>query len=236
MSSPHVHIYADTNQVITELTRWIAETAQEGIRDRGVSHWAISGGSTPIPLYEQLAFRASTIPWPKVFLYFADERDVYWTDPLSNYHMVQDTLFNSLQVASSRVYPWPVAGDPREALAWYRQALSWLPRHEGYPSLDMALLGMGGDGHTASVFPGSPQLNSNDWVAYGPGPNAWRFTLTLALLINARHVMFLATGSQKAARVRECLVEKNPNLPAAIVSQNASDVHWFLDADSAREL
>lgn len=221
---------------MTELTGWIAETAQEGIRDRGISHWVISGGSTPIPLYNKLAHKAANIPWSKVCLYLGDERDVYLADPLSNYRMVQDTLLNSPEVAYSRVYPWPVAGDPREALAWYRQALSRVPTAKGYPTVDMALLGMGSDGHTASVFPGSPQLQSNGWVAYGPGPNAWRFTLTLSLLMNARHVVFLATGPQKAARVRECLVEKNPDLPAAIVSQNALDVHWFLDTDSAREL
>lgn len=236
MSSPNVHVFADQNAVMTALIEALAAWTQEGVRTRGQSDWAISGGSTPIPLYRLLGEGSGALPWPAIRLYFADERDVYPTDPLSNYYMVQEELLNRMPTPPARVFGWPVVHEPRQAMSWYRAALAQLPRVDHYPQLDLALLGMGGDGHTASVFPGSPQQSSLDWVAYGPGPRASRFTLSLPLLGHAGHVVFLATGAGKASRVRECLSQEDSQLPAAWVSTHAADVHWFLDSDSAREL
>ncbi len=234
MKEPTLHVAGTSEQLLESLTDWLRAASDDAVRDRGSANWALSGGSTPRPLYEKLA-QTGAIPWSSLRLFLVDERDVSRRDSLSNFRMIQESLLNRLNPPPLAVYPWLTEVDPRESLSRYRQALAQLPRHEGFPALDVALQGMGGDGHTASVFPDSPQQRSEDWVAFGPGPECPRFTLTLPLLARARRVAFLVTGRNKAARVRECLRD-NVDLPAAWLSRHGREVHWFLDADSAREL
>lgn len=233
-TEPTLHVAPSAEQLLESLTEWLQSAAAEAVRERGTAHWALSGGSTPRPLYEKLA-HTRTIPWSALRLFLVDERDVNRRDPLSNFRMIRESLLDRLNPPPLAVFPWLTKVDPRESLSRYRQALALLPRHEGFPSLDVALQGMGGDGHTASVFPHSPQQHSEDWVAFGPGPESFRFTLTLPLLARARRIAFLVTGRGKAERVREC-IRGNVDLPAAWLSRHGSDVHWFLDADSASEL
>jgi len=236
MGDPAVHISATPDEVMSAVSSWLVTCTQQDIRERGRSVWAISGGSTPIPLYQRWAHDSDAIPWTKVQLFLVDERDVFPSDPLSSYGMIQKTLLDRLPVSPTRVYPWPVTGSVPEGLAYYRAALSPLPRTSGFPVLDTAMVGMGGDGHTASVFPASPQEHSSDWVAHGPGPNAARWTLTLPLLGHARRVAFLVTGSDKAQKVQECLGDPHSPWPAAQLSRLGNEVHWFLDQDSAAHL
>lgn len=228
-------IQKDIQALSDHLIDWLAERAAADIRDHGDSSWALSGGSTPIPLYERLS-RASTIPWSHINLFLVDERNVEPRDTLSNYRMIRETLLDPLPIAPKAVYRWLTGSDPREALAQYRSFLAPLPRTDGYPVLDVALLGMGDDGHTASVFPGSPQEGNDDWVAFGPGPGADRFTLTLPLLSRARQTAFLVTGSRKADLVARILTQPSSSLPAARLTRNATAVTWFLDDASAAEL
>lgn len=231
---PLIHIADSKEDAAETLSTWIAQAAQEDVRDHRRSRWALSGGSTPVLLYHRLSLR-SDIPWPEVSLYVVDERDVFATDPLSNAHMIQNALIRRVS-GGPQWNPWLTAVNPSESLARYRQQLAAMPRsREGLPQLDLALMGMGGDGHTASVFPSSPQEEATDWVAFGPGPNADRLTLTLPLLAQARRIAFLVTGPDKAARVAEC-VRSDADLPAAWLSHHGHDVHWFLDRDSARAL
>ncbi len=236
MAHPELHVFSQPSEVMVALAQWLQHEAESSVRDRGMAHWAISGGSTPIGLYQLLAKDGAGIPWDKVQLFFADERDVYPGDPLSSFGMVQATLLRQRTVVPRRVYPWPTTIAPQESLAFYRAALAPLPRADKYPVLDAILLGMGADGHTASVFPQSPQQQSTDWVAYGPGPAVWRYTLTLPVLVAARRVVFLVTGADKRQRVRQCLSGDNLSLPAAWVSRQAAEVHWFLDEASASDL
>lgn len=236
LSSPTIHVGSDAADTCTLLVSWLEDATQQHTHDRGQASWALSGGNTPIPLYRQLGQSEGRIRWDAVSLYLVDERDVYAQDPLSNFRMMQATLLNGMKTPPREIAAWPTTGDPKEALAWYCRALARLPRHNGYPVLDIVLLGMGDDGHTASVFPGSPQRHADGWVAYGPGPKAHRFTLTLPTIVQARQIVFLVTGQDKAARVRECVQTTDAALPAAWVSRHGLDVHWFLDRDSACEL
>lgn len=236
LKEPHLHIYADVHATASGLADWLADATHETLRTHNPASWAVSGGNTPVLLFKALAANPERIPWESLRLFLVDERDVQPSDPLSNYRTLEDTLLDHLKRPPIRTYPWATGSRPPEALALYRQALQELDKVDGLPVLDIALMGMGGDGHTASVFPGSPQLSSTDWVAYGPGPNANRYTLSLPLLANTRHVVFLVTGSDKAARVKDCIQGQEPRLPAARLSADAKDVHWFLDQDSARDL
>lgn len=236
MSRPEIVIGTRSADTADRALEWLASTSHDRIRTSDSVSWALSGGTTPILLYEQLAQGRGNIPWQSLSIFLVDERDVYAQDPLSNFGMLQTTLLDRLSTPPAKVTAWDTTQEAPETLARYRAALSTLPRHEGFPELDVVLLGMGADGHTASVFPGSPQQSSSDWVAYGPGPNASRYTLTLPLLTHARHVAFLVTGTAKASRVRECLRDADSPLPAAWLSRQARRVHWFLDAESASEL
>jgi 6-phosphogluconolactonase len=236
LTKPAIVVGADAAETLKQTTQWLTETTHASLRRSGRVSWALSGGSTPIPLYRDLAAESDSIPWGDLTLYVVDERDVYPADPLSNYGMLQTTLLDPLARPPAKVVPWHTAEDPGRALAEYRAALAPLPRYEGFPEIDLVLLGMGGDGHTASVFPGSPQQDNSEWVAYGSGPNANRYTLTLPLICSARHVGILVTGADKASRVRECLTDPTCALPAAWVSRQGRSVHWFLDAKSASEL
>ncbi len=231
---PLIHIAESKEDAAETLSAWVAQAAQEDVRDHRQSSWALSGGSTPVLLYHRLSLR-SDIPWSEVCLYVVDERDVVATDPLSNAHMIEEALIDRLPDAPEW-HPWLTVANPSESLARYRQQLAPLPRSQtGFPQLDLALMGMGDDGHTASVFPGSPQETVQDWVAFGPGPNAPRLTLTLPLLAQARRIAFLVTGLEKSARVAEC-IRSDANLPAAWLSRHGHNVHWFLDRESARDL
>ena len=236
MNTPTLHVFENTNLVVEALTEWLAARTKAYIQERELSYWAISGGSTPIALYQRLVKDPTAIPWDSINLFLVDERDVFAKDPQSNYGMIDKILLSHLMPPPARVFRWQTQTEPREALAHYRRELTRLPREGLYPQLDIALLGMGSDGHTASIFPSSPQEAATDWVTYGPGPNAWRYTLTIPLLTHAREVAFLATGKTKSARVRECLQDSDSLLPAAKVSRLGLSVHWFLDSESASEL
>ncbi len=233
LTEPELHVYPEVTALMEDLSLWLEKTTHESIKSHGFASWAVSGGKTPIPLFRLLADCPGCIPWESVQIYLVDERDVHPSDPLSNYGMLEGALLNHLKTPPARTYPWFTLGNPKEGLALYRRALSPLPRVDGFPALDLALVGMGGDGHTASVFPGSPQQQVTDWVAYGPGPGVNRFTLTLPLLSKARQIVFLVTGQDKAERVKECIAGTNLHLPAARLSHDAANVHWFLDREAA---
>ncbi len=236
MNSPMLHVFENTDQVMEGLAIWLASQSKAHIQNHDVSYWAISGGKTPIALYQLLAKGRVDIDWASVNLFLADERDVFAKDPRSNYGLIEEVLLSHLLPPPGRVVGWQTLTDPRDALAQYRRQLTGLPRPQGFPQLDVALLGMGDDGHTASIFPSSPQEAASGWVAYGPGPLCPRFTLTHSLLTHAREVVFLVTGKAKSSRVVECLRDSNCDLPAAKVSRAAPSVHWFLDQESAHDL
>ncbi|NMP22830.1 6-phosphogluconolactonase [Sulfobacillus harzensis] len=234
MTKPEIHVADSPEALVHMVSEWLQRVTLEAIREHGCANLALSGGSTPKPLYQHLASKES-LPWSSIRLYFVDERNVGPMDPDSNVRMIREALLNRLPVPPLSVFPWLTETDPRESLARYRQALAILPRSDGYPELDLAMQGMGGDGHTASVFPGSPQELSRDWVAAGPGPGTERLTLTLPLLAHARRVAFLVAGSDKATRVQECLSGES-QLPAAWLTRHAREAHWFLDRASASAL
>ncbi|MCY0877860.1 MAG: 6-phosphogluconolactonase [Firmicutes bacterium] len=236
LSQVQVHVEDSPTDVVQSLAHQLWEWAHQDCEAHEFAAWALPGGHTPISLYERLAADQSRWPWPSLRLYLGDERRVPPTDPLNNFSMIRKHLLDRLRVPPAAVYPWPTLAAVPDCLASYRQYLSPLPREEGYPQLDVALLGMGDDGHTASVFPESPQYFAQGWVACGPGPQVDRLTLTLPLLRHARRVVFLITGAAKADRVRHCLTDAEALEPAALLTRQAKEVHWFLDRGSAQAL
>jgi 6-phosphogluconolactonase len=192
----------------------------------------LAGGSTPKAAYEQLT--TMDVDWSGATLWLGDERWVAVDDPDSNAGMVRRTLGGA---ASRLVAPDYTLGDPHEAAAAYAATLAerFAGAH-GRPGL--VLLGMGDDGHTASLFPGTEALDERNrsyvanWV---PDKGVWRLTATLPLLWAAEQICFLVTGEAKAEMIRRILEDDEP-LPAQQVAAGAASVTWFLDAAAASRL
>jgi 6-phosphogluconolactonase len=226
--------------------------AADAISATGRFAVALSGGSTPAPLYSLLAaapFR-SKVDWPRVHVFFSDERCVPPDDPASNYGLAHGALLAHVPIPPAQVHRIPGEDPPASAAAASEAALraafatpSGPPRTAPGSRFDLVLLGLGADGHTASLFPGSPALHeSSRWAAAvsGPGPSATgstlrRVTLTPLLLNAAAEVLFLVTGASKAATVARVLEgPRDPtSLPAQSIVPASGRVRWLLDAPAA---
>ncbi len=231
-----LHYNPDPSAVIDDLAQWLVERAAEAVYQRGFFRWALSGGSTPRQLYALLASEAwqDKMPWQKTALFFGDERDVPPTHAESNYHMVDQALLQCLHTPPWIVGRWRTELDPAMALCVMQDVLvqSVPLSAEFIPQLDVVLLGLGPEGHTASIFPDSPVLRSTRWIehVFVPDKNIWRYTFTLSTINQARHCAFLVTGASKAEIVRSVLTGGAPRLPASQVHPTDGQVHWFIDA------
>jgi len=213
----------------------IAETLAAGA---GRTTFGLAGGSTPRTTYNRLL--GEDVDWEKVHAWVADERWVAPDHPDSNMRMAREMLLNRVP-AHAYPPPWSSDLDPREAADRYEQTLVGLLASEnGVPRADVVLLGIGDDGHTASLFPGTGALDVDDrwfvanWV---PAFSAWRLTATIPLLHVARKVIFLASGGRKApAMVRILTGEGGPPLPARLVMQGPAEVTWIIDRAAAADL
>jgi 6-phosphogluconolactonase len=168
----------------------------------------LAGGSTPIPVYERLA--ASDLPWPEIDVFFSDERCVPPGHPDSNFRMASESLLNKVR---ARVHP--VAGETCDAASYAREIETVLgPR---LPVFDLVILGLGADGHTASLFLGDPALDLQDtWVARVTRPDHHRLTLTLPVLSAAKLALFLVSGEEKRQALRDLVT--GADIPAARVT------------------
>lgn len=232
--------------------RW-RQLAEAAYRAGQRFHVALAGGSTPRALYQQLA-RQSDLPWEATELYFGDERYVSQTHPDSNYRMVKESLLEPLalqlaQTGSSQTAPIPVhpmvptqATDAESDAAAYQQLLeARLPSEQGWGRFDLLLLGVGEDGHIASLFPDSAALAEEErWVVAARRQHSdehpSRITLTLPMLLRAQHLLVLASGERKAAMVRLAVERPNPEqLPIQQLSARAR-LEWHIDRAAAHAL
>jgi len=241
-SRPTVRIGADPEAVMAGTARRIAAVLNEAIAARGVATLALAGGSTPRRLYRILAAPPydRAIPWDRVRLFLGDERCVPAAHPDSNQRMVRESLLAKLPVAPG-FHPMPCgASEPAEAAAGYAEALTReVDGEDGLPRLDLVLLGMGDDGHTASLFPGTAILDEQRLVAevYVPRLDTWRLSLTLTTLNAARHVLFLVTGAGKAESLARVLATgPQRQLPASLVHPPHGTVEWHVDREAAAQL
>ncbi len=230
-----------------ELSRAAAEefirVGRDAIGAQGRFSVALSGGSTPKAVYSLLASKYVDFAWNRVFLFFGDERHVPPTDPESNYRMVSETLLSKIAIPSENVYR--VAAENPDAAAaaldYEAQLRRFFSLKSGeFPRFDLVLLGMGPDGHTASLFPGSPALDEPsrlvvaNWVAK---LNAHRITLTFPVLNRAAEAMFLASGADKADMLHQVLEGKSaPPLPSQRVQPSEGKLLWMLDEAAAAKL
>jgi len=240
----YVATYPDSDTLSHQAAQFTIRIAAESIVTHGRFMIALAGGSTPKKLYTLLASEPyrSQVDWALLEVFWSDERCVPPDDSESNFRMAQETLLSKVPIPASQIHRMPADQPDREAAS---QAYVTGMRHTfgtgGIPSFDLIQLGMGPEGHTASLFPHQPSLHERERLVLPvttPKPPPDRLTFTPPLLNAARHVLFLVTGSEKADAVHAVLEgEYNPDeYPAQIVRPTAGEVTWMLDTAAAGKL
>jgi len=233
-----IEVFPNPEQLKLAAARhWITKTTA-AIDRANVCHIALAGGSTPKMLYQLLAqadYR-ERIDWQRVHLYFGDERHVPHDDEQSNYRMARDALIDAVAIPPQQVHAVPYLPDATSAAAAYAETLlKHLPLNNGFPRFDIIWLGMGDDGHTASLFPGTELLNETVrfyTAGYVEKLSSWRTSLTFPVINNANNVFMLISGAAKAQRMSEVLLSKEKKYPVQRVKPQGN-LCWLLDTDAA---
>lgn len=233
-------VHPDRQSFIDGSADFIAELAARAIRERGRFTIALSGGSTPRPIYDRLAaaVTAERIDWSKVQIFFGDERCVPPDDSRSNYRMAREVLLDRVPLLADNIHRIRGEIDPAQAALIYEQELHSLFRTSTFPAFDLICLGMGDNGHTASLFPGTAALREKErWVVpqYVEVMTTWRVTFTAPLINAARDIAFLVEGAGKAEmlwRVLEGPYQPDV-LPAQLIQPVSGQLHWLVDAAAA---
>lgn len=244
MSEKTILVEPTSQDAIGLVAQLLAVHACEAVSQHGQFTLALAGGTTPRRLYEHLAKppQVEAIPWQNAHIFFGDERDVPHDQPDSNFRMAQTSLLDFVPVRYENVHPMPAdSTDLDQAARHYAALVAEIvpPGPRSVPSLDLILLGMGGDGHTASLFPGTPALEEQQKLVvaqYVPVLGRHRMTFTYPLLNAAKVVMFLITGLDKAEAVAQMLSDdpgEAQKLPAGRVQPTEGRLFYVLDAEAA---
>jgi 6-phosphogluconolactonase len=219
---------------VQEAAAALAAHVSSVVREHGECRLGLSGGGTPQPIYRALAARED-VDWSRIRFFFGDERSVGPEDDRSNYKMVREALLDPVGAAPEHVARIQGERPPAEARDAYEHDLGDRPLH-------VLLLGMGGDGHTASLFPGQPLNAESDarvLVTQSPVAPTTRISLSLRAINEAAQVILLVAGGGKAARLAEVwrqMQSDAPVLPAAHVHPQSERLQWIVDRDAAAEL
>jgi 6-phosphogluconolactonase len=234
-----VKVYQNKEKVARQFTKFFVEkaTAQKPF------HVALSGGSTPKIVFDVLAdeFR-DAMDWSNIHLYWGDERCVAPDDAESNYKMTVDHLISKISIPKENIHRIKGEENPKTEAKRYGDFLKeHLPEELGLPQFDLVILGMGDDGHTASIFPHELKLwisPDNCEVATHPESGQKRVSVTGRIINNAKTVAFLVTGGSKADKVKIIVDREDDYLayPASHVAPKTKDLIWFLDAAAAKQL
>jgi 6-phosphogluconolactonase len=240
-----VEIFSDRDALIRAEAERIVKLLRNAIAARGRCVLSLSGGATPKPLYQLLATPpyAGRIDWSRVHLFWGDERCVPPDHPESNYRMTREALLDRVTIPSMNVHRIRGEDDPEQAAAAYERLLrqTFGPQDPPARSFDVVLLGMGPDGHTASMFPGTAApTETQRWamaVHLERPREMWRVTLTTVVLNAAADVTFLVAGADKAPRLREVLEARGErSLPVQRIQPAQGTLHWMVDAAAAAQL
>ncbi len=232
-----------TSALAQRATGLIMQLLNDALARKGRATIALSGGSTPRIIYERLGSDefAGMMNWGDVHFFFGDERCVPPSSQESNYRMVKETLLAGGNIPERNVHRIMAELQPREAALQYEEDLRKTFDFAAgqLPSIDIVLLGLGEDGHTASLFPSSPVLHERARLAvevFVEKKSQYRITLTLPVLDNAGTLIFLVAGRDKAEIVREVLEDNTRRYPAQLVRPVSGQLYWLIDAEAAAGL
>ncbi len=241
-----LHIRPSLDELALHTAQFIHKLALHYVQTQGWFTIALSGGSTPKKLHAKLADAQlfPDFPWADTHFFFGDDRYVTPDHDQSNYRMAKETLFSHVpSLPEANIHRMPTEDpDPVSAAARYERTLRLFFKAKSCPQFDLILLGMGDDGHTASLFPGCSAIDEREkWVV-----STWvekletnRVTFTYPLINNADHVLFLIAGADKAHRLADILGGKNPDrvpYPSEAIQPTHGTLHWFLDQAAASEI
>ncbi len=243
-----VKIFPNIENLNTFAAKKFVEIANNAIEKCGVFTVALAGGSTPKSLYKLLSsenFR-DKVDWRNAFFYFGDERNVLPTDISSNFKVAKENLFDPLKITEQNYNRWETEFlNAEKTAASYETGIyntfALFDEEERFPRFDLILLGMGADGHTASLFPFTEALHETEKIAvanYVEKLNDWRFTLTFPAINNARNIIFLVAGDEKAETLREVLEgEFEPEkFPSQNIRPKDGNLFWLIDENVAKLL
>lgn len=238
--SSTICIWADAEELAQQSAEHIAAKAGEAVEQHGKFTLCLSGGDTPVPTYSRLADLGDTIDWERVHVFWGDERCIPLERPDNHFTMASELLLSRVPIPPENVHrAHGESSDPPAAARAYEDELTRCFGGE-LPRFDLVLLGMGSDGHVASLFPGSVGLEERtrwtvDHYVIKNSERVRRLTLTMPVLTAAREVMFIVSGDQKAQMLASVL-EERADVPAREVNQTAAEVRWMIDRAAAAEL
>jgi 6-phosphogluconolactonase len=242
--APEAHILQDPQELAAEAADLFIWLAEQAIAARGQFAVALSGGTTPKAVYNTLTSNRAKLDWSKVLFFFGDERCVPPSHEESNFLMAETTLFRPLGIPETQIFRMKGEAEPDRASREYEVIMRRIlrPSSAGWPRFDLVLLGLGPDGHTASLFPGTEaSKEQSKWVVPGLAPSGirQRITITLNVIDHADVVLFLVAGAGKASIARDILDASsagNSPYPAALVHPKSGRLLWYLDQAAASDL
>ncbi|MGI0482976.1 6-phosphogluconolactonase [Geminocystis sp. CENA526] len=231
-------ILPDKNTLIETATDFIINKIKSSIETTDRCTIALAGGSTPKPIYEAIA--KTDLPWEKIHVFWGDERYVLPTHPDSNEKMAREAWLNKVDIPVSNIHPMPTNGNNAEADAQKhnQEILDFFGISSGFPSFDIILLGMGDDGHTASLFPHTKALQEFDRIiTVGNRGESIRLTFTIPLINQAKCVIFLVAGNSKQEALKQVFSETgNPKQYPSKFINPQGELIWFLDESATQGL
>lgn len=235
-------VYSDIGQLSLAAASLFADKVLQAVQSRGRCNVVLAGGETPQLAYRLLSEEpyCKSIPWQQVHVYWGDERCVPPTGKLSNQYTARQSLLNHVPIPAENIHPIVYEGSPEEAAKNYENLLRSTFSNQA-PQFDFILLGLGDDGHTASLFPNTNVLNvQENWVShvYIGEQNMYRVTLTFPILNQAKAIVFLVTGARKAHIVQKIMegIQAGKPLPAQFIKPVNGELYWLLDEEAAKLL
>jgi 6-phosphogluconolactonase len=233
-------IYTNYRDLFDAAAQMIVARLDSALKEKRRVALVLTGGGTPKPLYELLgtAPYRTRLEWDRIHLFWGDERCVLPEDPQSNFGMAWKALICRLEIPQSNIHripgEWP---DPEEAASFYEQELLRILPERPVPEFDLVLLGMGADGHVASLFPGTEWDQNRLVVAnYAPKLHSQRISMTPRLINEAGTILFLVKGAAKAAALACVLRDPECQAPARKITPSHGDMLWMVDRDAASKL
>ncbi|HEY3250287.1 MAG TPA: 6-phosphogluconolactonase [Ignavibacteria bacterium] len=233
---PEINIFKTENEMHINAAEKICSLINAYTNKHNRCSFVLSGGDTPKKLYDILSSdHKEKIEWNKVFFFWGDERCVPPDNDESNFKMANNHLLSKIPVPETNIFRIPAEKPHDEAAAKYEVALKNFFEGETLPTFDIMLLGIGSDGHTASLFPGTDALYIKDkWVhaVYIGKLKSWRITLTFPVINNSKNILIIGEGKGKSKIINKILYDKTANLPAQKVNPVNGNVIWYLDREA----